>query len=70
MHDEAKKQQMNRLLRSCMGILSDLKYEGKNFDVENNQNLLDLSNTSGETNAEEFNEIYEKLFSIINKIKD
>lgn len=38
---------MTRLLRSCMGILSDLKYEGKNFDVENNQNLLDLSNTSG-----------------------
>ena len=35
-----------------MGILSDLKYEGKTFDVENNQNLLDLSNTSGETNTE------------------
>ena len=39
-NDEIKKRQMSKLLRSCMGILSDLKYEGKTFDVENNQNLL------------------------------
>jgi hypothetical protein len=61
---------MMSLLRVCLRILTDLKYEGKNFNISRNPHLTELSNFSELSNAEEFNLVYERLFAIVGKIKD
>lgn len=58
------------LLYSCLGILADLRYEGKQFDVENNVNLLKFGDLTGKENSQSFNEVYEKLYSIVNKVRE
>jgi len=58
------------LVYSCLGILADLRYEGKEFDVENNGNLLKLADLAGKENTEAFNEVYERLYSIVAKVKE
>lgn len=35
------------LIYSCLGILADLKYEGKEFDYRNNPYLIKLADISG-----------------------
>lgn len=60
---------MMPLICCCLRILADLKYEGKNFDVQSNLNLMKLADMSGKENSEAFNEVYERLFSIVTKVK-
>jgi len=63
-------EEMNDLIRCCLGVLVDLKVEGKSFDVYSNSNLIRLGELSGEKNSEAFNEVYERLFSIVAKVKE
>lgn len=42
---------MMTLIHSCLGVLADLKYEGKGFDVQNNQYLIKLADISGRENS-------------------
>jgi hypothetical protein len=60
---------MMNLIRSCLGILADLRFEGKGFDVQNNPNLVKLGEMCGRDNSEAFNEVFEKLYSIVNRAK-
>lgn len=46
---------MMPLIYSCLGILADLKHEGKDFDVQSNTNLMKLADLSGKENSEIFN---------------
>lgn len=46
---------MEELLYSCLGVLADLKYEGKDFDYQNNPYLIKLASISGAENSEAFN---------------
>jgi hypothetical protein len=46
---------MMNLIHSCLGVLADLRFEGKGFDVENNPNLVKLSEICGKDNSEAFN---------------
>lgn len=39
------------LISCCLGILADLKYEGKGFDIENNHNLIKLAVMAGKNNS-------------------
>ena len=50
--EENFSEEMMRLLRLCLSILNDLKYEGKSFDIRKNPHLMDLSSASGSSNAE------------------
>lgn len=38
-------------IHSCLGVLADLKYEGKGFDVQNNPYLIKLADLSGQENS-------------------
>lgn len=58
------------MIQVCMGILADLKHEGKGFDIQNNPNLLKLTSLTKENYTEEFNELYEKLFSMVSKVRE
>ena len=58
------------MVQSCLGILADLKHEGKSFDVQKNPNLLKFASLTEEGFTEGFNDLYEKLFAMLSKIKE
>lgn len=58
-------------MKQCLLLLSDLRSEGKKFDLTDNLNLKKLVELTNEQNlGEEFNEAYERIFSIVTKVKD
>lgn len=59
------------LIKQCLLLLADLRSEGKKFDLADNQNLKKLVEITNEQNlGEEFNEAYERIYSIVTKVKD
>jgi hypothetical protein len=46
---------MMNLIHSCLGVLADLRFEGKGFDLYTNANLAKLGEMCDPDNKEAFN---------------
>jgi hypothetical protein len=61
---------MINLIYSCLAVLADLRFEGKGFDPHTNGNLAKLGEICNPENKEAFNEAFEILYKIVNKVKE
>ena len=63
-----KKDTMKPLLKACVGILSNLQQDGRNFNLSSNCFVNELFETSNDNYGEFCNEIYDKLHTLMKKI--
>ena len=56
------------LLKNFMGMLLNLRFEGRNFSIETNKYLHNIHQLIDHEYAEEFNEIYASVHSIVKRI--
>ena len=59
---------MGLLVKNCVGMLVNFRFEGRNFSLESNRFLHNLHGLIDTEYAEEFNEIYDNVRTIVKKI--
>lgn len=59
-----------QLLKSFIGMILNLRFEGRNFSIESNKYLHMIHKLIDNEYTEEFNEIYASVHSIVKKIAE
>ena len=59
---------MNSLVQNFIAILINLRYEGRNFNIESNKYINNIIEMIDKDYTEYFNEIYTNLHTILKKI--